>query len=140
MLRIRELRKKSGLTLKKLGKKIGVAESTVSQYETGKRQPDYETLTKIAEIFHVSVDYLLENDEIPSQNSKSPDMEIMPRDELERQIIQMARELDPAQRELLLRLLTVAAENAKNQRNPPPLEAGPALDPGVIPLNEHIHP
>ena len=47
MIRIRELRKKCGITMKELGEKIGVAESTISQYETGKRQPDYETLLKL---------------------------------------------------------------------------------------------
>lgn len=59
MLKLRELRKKCGLTMKELGIEIGVAESTISQYETGKRQPDYETLLKLSEYFGVSVDYLL---------------------------------------------------------------------------------
>lgn len=45
--------------MKELGIEIGVAESTISQYETGKRQPDYETLLKLSEYFGVSVDYLL---------------------------------------------------------------------------------
>lgn len=59
MLRIRELRRHAGLTMKELGAVIGVAESTVSQYETGKRQPDYETLLRLGEFFGVSVDYIL---------------------------------------------------------------------------------
>lgn len=59
MLKIRELRKKCGITMKELGAAIGAAESTISQYETGKRQPDYETLLKIAEFFGVTTDYLL---------------------------------------------------------------------------------
>lgn len=61
MLRLRELRKKCGITMKELGATIGVAESTISQYETGKRQPDYETLLKLGEYFGVSTDYLLGN-------------------------------------------------------------------------------
>lgn len=63
MLKLRELRKKSGITMKELGAEIGVAESTISQYETGKRQPDYETLLKLGEFFGVSVDYLLTGEE-----------------------------------------------------------------------------
>lgn len=59
MLKLRELRKKCGLTMKELGAEIGVAESTISQYETGKREPDYETLLKLAEYFGTSVDVLL---------------------------------------------------------------------------------
>lgn len=68
MLKLRELRKNCGLTMKELGAEIGVAESTISQYETGKRQPDYETLLKLGEFFGVSVDYLLTGDE----NKKAP--------------------------------------------------------------------
>ena len=62
-MRLREIRKLSGLTMKELGIRIGVSESAISQYETGKRQPDYETLLKIADYFGVSVDYLLGKDE-----------------------------------------------------------------------------
>lgn len=57
--RIREIRKERGLTMKELGMAIGLAESTISQYETGKRQPDNETLLKLGKYFSVSIDYLL---------------------------------------------------------------------------------
>lgn len=59
MLRLRELRKKRGLTMKELGSIMGVAESTISQYETEKRQLDYEMLLKMSSFFDVSVDYIL---------------------------------------------------------------------------------
>ncbi len=59
MERLRELRKSKGISLKELGAIIGVAESTMSLYESGKRQPDYETLLKLAEYYGVTVDYLL---------------------------------------------------------------------------------
>lgn len=57
--RIREIRKKHGITMKQLGQELGLGESTISQYETGKRQPDNETLLKISEYFDVTVGYLL---------------------------------------------------------------------------------
>lgn len=72
MIRIRELRKKCGITMKELGEKIGVAESTISQYETGKRQPDYETLLKLGEYFGVTADYLLGKENAPDNTSKRP--------------------------------------------------------------------
>lgn len=59
MNRIREIRKARGLTMKELGAAIGLAESTISQYETGKRQPDNETLLSLAEQLGVTVGYLL---------------------------------------------------------------------------------
>lgn len=57
--RIRELRKNKGMTMKELGNRVGLAESTISQYETGKRQPDNETLLRFAELFDTTVDYIL---------------------------------------------------------------------------------
>ena len=57
--RIREFRKSKGLTMKELGGIIGVAESTISQYETGKRQPDQEVLIRIASVLNVSIGVLL---------------------------------------------------------------------------------
>lgn len=57
--RVRELRKENKMTMKQLGEIIGVAESTISQYETGKREPDNEMLLRLAEHFGVTVDFLL---------------------------------------------------------------------------------
>lgn len=70
MERLRELRKSKGISLKELGAIIGVAESTMSLYESGKRQPDYETLLKLAEYYGVTVDYLLrgsEEEQLPEE-------------------------------------------------------------------------
>lgn len=71
-MRIRELRKAKKVTMKELGNMIGVAESTMSLYETGKRKPDPETLSRLADYFNVSVDYLLGRDEGQPQPSPSP--------------------------------------------------------------------
>lgn len=57
MLRVE--RKMKGLTMKELGEMIGVSESAISQYETGKREPDNATLVKLSEILGVSTDHLL---------------------------------------------------------------------------------
>lgn len=59
MLMMRAARKAKGLTMKELGKLVGVSESAISQYETGKREMDYETLLKIGEVLECSADYLL---------------------------------------------------------------------------------
>lgn len=56
--RIRELRLKTGLTLRALGEKVGLANSTLSQYETGKREPRFETWQELANFFGVSIPYL----------------------------------------------------------------------------------
>lgn len=66
MLRIREVRKSKKITAKELANHIKVVESTMSLYENGKREPDFETLLKIANYLDVSVDYLLGNTAEPS--------------------------------------------------------------------------
>lgn len=60
--RLRLLRKNANLTMKEFGKIFGLAESTISGYENGHREPDYETLEKFANFFGVTVDYLLGRD------------------------------------------------------------------------------
>jgi transcriptional regulator with XRE-family HTH domain len=57
--RLRQMRKKRGLTLQDVADKLGVARSTYAGYESGYRQPDLEGLAKIAEILKTSADYLL---------------------------------------------------------------------------------
>lgn len=58
MNRIKELRKKNHLTLKDMGSKLNMLDSTLSQYENEKRTPNEETWQVLANFFNVSVDYL----------------------------------------------------------------------------------
>ena len=69
MLRIKEIRKQKGITARQIAEHVKVAESTMSLYENGKREPDYSTLLKIADFLNVSVDCILGKDDIlvPSQ-------------------------------------------------------------------------
>lgn len=59
MEKLRELRKQNKLSMKELGSILGLSESTISLYETGKREPDIATMIKIANYFNISVDELL---------------------------------------------------------------------------------
>ncbi|MWC26662.1 helix-turn-helix domain-containing protein [Paenibacillus sp. MMS18-CY102] len=57
--RIKQLRKDYKMTAKVLGQKLNLAESTISGYENETRKPDIDTFERIADIFMVSVDYLM---------------------------------------------------------------------------------
>ena len=59
MKRLKELREKKKYTMQELADLLNISRSTVSLYESRKRQPDFKTLKQIADIFNVSVDYLL---------------------------------------------------------------------------------
>lgn len=52
------LRKENKLTQQQLSKRLGVSIAAVSKWETNIAHPDIELLPKIADIFHVSIDYL----------------------------------------------------------------------------------
>ena len=58
MLNLKELRKQNGSTQISLAKFLGIDQTTYSGYETGKSNPDINTLIKIADYFDVSLDYL----------------------------------------------------------------------------------
>ena len=57
--RLRKARKAKGLTQAELGEKVSISRQAYSTYETGKRDPDTETIAKIASVLDVSLDYLL---------------------------------------------------------------------------------
>ena len=63
---LKEARLKSGLSQKDVSENIGVAKSTYSLYESGRREPNVETIKKIASILNVSADVLLGLDEEPT--------------------------------------------------------------------------
>lgn len=56
---IQKLRKEHKYSQKELGDYLGIGISTISMWESEKREPDYSHLMAIAELFHVSVDYIL---------------------------------------------------------------------------------
>ena len=84
MIRIKEIRKLKKITAKELAEQVNVAESTMSLYENGKREPDFETLSKIARYLEVSTDYLLglsKNSALTEQKEKpSPEGESLEED------------------------------------------------------------
>lgn len=55
----KRLRTSSKLTQAEMAEKLGISRSTIGMYETGAREPDFETLEKIADFFNVDIDYLL---------------------------------------------------------------------------------
>lgn len=63
MNRIKELRKAKNMKQVELANAISVSQAALSGYETGKYEPDFDTLQRIAEFFHVSIDYILGRDE-----------------------------------------------------------------------------
>lgn len=74
--RIYELRTQKGLSQKELGAILGVSNKAVSKWETGTALPKTETLIKLAKVFDVSTEELL-NTALPLQNVQPTSESIM---------------------------------------------------------------
>ena len=57
--KLRRLRLEAGLTQAELAEKLSVTKSVVSYYELQTRTPSPDVLIRLAQIFHVTTDYLL---------------------------------------------------------------------------------
>ena len=66
--RLRQLRKKKGYTQVRVQMETGIEQALLSKYEHGERIPPTETLVKLADFYHVSVDYLLCRTDNPEIN------------------------------------------------------------------------
>lgn len=69
--RLKKLREESGITQNALAEKLGITPQSLSYYFNG-REPNYDLLIKIADYFHVSVDYLLGRPEPEVKNTDYP--------------------------------------------------------------------
>lgn len=57
--RLKDKRKSHKYTQQEIADKLGITQSTYAYYETGRNEPDLETLKKLADIFETSIDYLV---------------------------------------------------------------------------------
>ncbi len=67
-MRLKEIRKKKGISQLKLAMDLNTSQNTISRYETGEREAGYKELIAIADYFNVSIDYLLERTNNPEIN------------------------------------------------------------------------
>lgn len=57
--RLVRLRKEKGLSQETLARELNVSQSLISYYESGRKQPGYNTLAEMGRLFGVSIDYLM---------------------------------------------------------------------------------
>lgn len=68
--RLTYLRKSAKLTQQQLADALGVSRSTIGMYENGQREPNFETLESIADLFNVRMDSLISKSNSNEDNSK----------------------------------------------------------------------
>lgn len=57
--RLKQLRSEKGMTQVQLAQMLGVSKGTVAMWETSKRKPSFEILSKLSDIFDRRMDYIL---------------------------------------------------------------------------------
>ncbi|WP_421169186.1 LexA family protein [Aeromonas dhakensis] len=70
--RIKELRKKHGLTQQKLGELIGVKKSSISQWENDEHSPSGDNLAQLSKVFGVSAHWLSTGKGSPEPSNVAP--------------------------------------------------------------------
>lgn len=75
--KIKYYRKKEDLTMKELADKIGVAESTISYWESGKSSPRMDKVEKMSHIFNIDPSVLVFGDEPTASNTTKWDDETL---------------------------------------------------------------
>ncbi|MBE5754001.1 MAG: helix-turn-helix transcriptional regulator [Clostridiales bacterium] len=111
MFKLKELRKEANLTQEQLAKKLGLKYFNIGDWERGKCEPCIGDLIKLAQIFNVSVDYLIGNCEdyaptFPTSNIPQITLE-------EKNLLKWYNEMNDTHKETLLDL----AESLYNKRN-----------------------
>lgn len=61
-MRLKELRKESGKTQLEIANYLSINQSNYGKYELGKIEPNLEILYKLADLYKVSLDYLVGRD------------------------------------------------------------------------------
>lgn len=76
--RLTVLLDENNMSQTQLAKKIGTSNVTICRYLTGERVPRLDVVTKIADVFNVSLDYLLglSNDENIQNSNENSDLNI----------------------------------------------------------------
>lgn len=98
--RLRDYRKRSGLTVNAVGEMIGKSGKTVSAWERGHGQPDADLLLKLCEIYHVGSISELVGDPRPTGQL----------DAQEQRLLSIFRELEQPEKEYLLKTAELVAK------------------------------
>lgn len=75
---MKRLRIERGITQEQLASLLKVSRSTIGMYETGSREPDFETCEAIADIFNVDMDYLMGRSNVERKNPITPPATVPP--------------------------------------------------------------
>ena len=112
---LKKQRETAGLSQYKLAEKMGVSQATVGMWESGRREPYFAMLCKLADFFGVTVDVLLGRNACATKAVGLPDADL--------DLLRKFHALDSMARARILNALdfeyqAVPTENAKSSSSP----------------------
>lgn len=102
---LKQLRLNKGVLQKEVANYLGVDRTTYVKYERGDSEPNHDMLSKLADYFDVSIDYLLGREEKPSEINS---------DSLSQKIIETFNSLDDEKQKIALEYLEFLASRRDN--------------------------
>lgn len=129
--RLRELRELHGWSQEQLAHKLGVSRSKIGNYEQGTREPGFEDLEAIADIFNCTIAFLIENgrvgpDDLYLYSSNNipmlKGMELTPEERFDRELLRLYHEASEITQRNVMTLLRSEEEHRKNHPELPKLK------------------
>ena len=115
---LKSARKKSGKTQKEVADLLGVGQSTYKNYECGLREPNGDTIVALANLFHVTTDYLLGR---PTAQPPTDALERLFTEKsfsaLEEELLRKYMELPHEARQAVVRFINDATAKALQRKN-----------------------
>ena len=100
MNKIKQLRQAKEMKQIELASYLNVTQGNISGWESGKWQPDQDALIKMANLFNVSIDYLVERNEVLNENlEKRAPIPQFSAEEIK--LIEMYRKLDDGNKKMV---------------------------------------
>lgn len=110
ILRLKLARTKSGLTQKEVAQKLNISYTKYNHYETGRNEPDLDTIIQLADFFNVTIDFLLGNDIKINDNAATPSIS-----EEDLALLGEIKTLSPEERKGLELFFDLRKQTNKNQ-------------------------
>ena len=76
-IRLRQLREDHDKTQTEIAEYLGINQTVYSRYETGKRQPSIDIIIQLADLFGVTVDYLLGRQEVEDSTLSEYEIQLL---------------------------------------------------------------
>ena len=115
-VRLKYLRMQDKLTQTELGNALEIAKSTISMYESGKREPDFETIEKFADYFNVDMATFFPSGEIEKTADPKADG-LSPK---ENEILTLYRGVNPDGQRYILQQAEFANSREEYRLSPAP--------------------